>query len=146
MGLFILCLLYFTGDKEPRLYKLRHRSDHSGYGIILDINRTRFGFKIAHVEPNSPAHAIGLREGDLVVEINDKPVTGSSYMEVMTVIRDSTESLSLMVVDSNAESYYFEREIERAHLSRVHMSTDEPRAEASLTDIETEGFLITYFN
>ncbi|GAA54258.1 Na(+)/H(+) exchange regulatory cofactor NHE-RF2 [Clonorchis sinensis] len=55
---------------HARLCELQKWNDFTGYGFSLKGVKGRVGNSICEVDPDSPAYAGGIRNGDLVVEVN----------------------------------------------------------------------------
>ena len=62
------------------------------------------GAVVSQVEPASAAYEAGLREGDVIQEINKHPVTGAA--DAIKLSRDSTEKVTLLRVWSKNGSRY----------------------------------------
>lgn len=42
---------------------------------------------VKHVKEGGPAHLAGLHTGDRIVSVNDEPVTGKTYPQVIALIQ-----------------------------------------------------------
>ncbi|MGE5751516.1 MAG: M20/M25/M40 family metallo-hydrolase, partial [Nitrospirota bacterium] len=79
-------------------------------GTVPDFSYQGRGFRLSGVAPGSPAEAASLREGDVIVAINGREVTGlKGFSDILkslspgdrisvTFLRDGRESTALMVV------------------------------------------------
>jgi len=87
---------YFSTLEETKATKAT--SENSTYGIYyVDYNdeaNNRHYFQILYVIPNSPADKSDLKRGDIIYEINDKPITASDNLL-------SGSAVSLTLVDSH---------------------------------------------
>jgi serine protease DegQ len=128
------------------------------------------GAVIARVEPGSPAERAGLRAGDVVVEIDDRPVRGASDLrnrigllragtEVrMRVLRNGREqSVSARIetpkpqeiegqlVDRRLEGARFERALDRDGVARIRIAAVQPRSSAARAGLR-EGDVVLSVN
>ncbi|KAG8176588.1 hypothetical protein JTE90_024249 [Oedothorax gibbosus] len=53
---------------------------------------------IREVKENSPAHNAGLKKGDRIIAINNHPLSGKSYSDIIHLILKSGQTLRLLVV------------------------------------------------
>lgn len=60
-------------------------------GLSLHVGAERIGdpasLYVAHVYPVGPAQQAGLQHGDEIVTVNDQPVTGKTYEQVIQMVR-----------------------------------------------------------
>ena len=105
-------VLYSNSDEfKPRLCKLISNEE---LGFYILGSRTRVGvFKVSEIVPNSPAEYSGLKNGDFIIEVNNKSVNGMSYQELVSFIKAKKEenNLQILVADKNTMSWYKEKNI-----------------------------------
>lgn len=66
-------------------------------GVQVDIRQVTDGALISAVQPGSPADQAGLKEGDVVVRINDRPIESSDALVAATRSFDFGETVHLQV-------------------------------------------------
>ncbi|KAG5900121.1 hypothetical protein JTB14_012794 [Gonioctena quinquepunctata] len=86
----------------PRLVQLHRGRGTEGFGFSL---RGDAPVIVAVVDQNSLAESGGVKEGDFIVAVGDKDVKWSSHDEVVTLIKNSGESLSLKLVTPMDRNY-----------------------------------------
>jgi len=96
------------GDHKARLCELRTWPDFPGYGFNLHAERGRSAQLVGKVDAESPADAVGLREGDRMVAVNGVDVTGETHQDVVRRIREDADRVELLVVDAAADAYLAE--------------------------------------
>lgn len=62
------------------------------------------GFKVTRIKPNTPFAQLGLRQGDIIIKANNKPMT--SYKDAIAIYKgiDKLEALELIVLRNNQET------------------------------------------
>ncbi len=62
------------------------------------------GFKVTRIKPNTPFANLGLRQGDIIVKANNKPMT--SYKDALAIYKgiDKLQALELIVLRNNQET------------------------------------------
>jgi len=62
------------------------------------------GFKVTRIKPNSPFAKLGLRQGDIIIKANNKPMT--SYKDAIAIYNgiDKLQALELVVLRNNQET------------------------------------------
>ncbi|XP_063905456.1 rhophilin-2 isoform X3 [Zophobas morio] len=86
----------------PRLVQLHRGRTSDGFGFSV---RGDAPVIVAIVEANSLAEFGGVKEGDFIVAISDKDVKWSSHDEVVTLIKNAGDSLSLKLVTPMDRNY-----------------------------------------
>ncbi|KAG7502017.1 Na(+)/H(+) exchange regulatory cofactor NHE-RF3 [Solea senegalensis] len=89
-------------DKEelkPKLCKMKKTT--AGYGFRLNGVQGMYGQYIKEVVKDGAADKAGLVDEDIVVEVNGVNVEQSSHEEVVELIRDSGDSLEMLVAAMN---------------------------------------------
>lgn len=88
---------------ERRTLKLS-KSDDQGYGFWLqtyDFGKTGTPGKkrtfVRYVEDEGPAYLAGLREGDVIVEVNEQDVEEIEHMKIVGLISETAKQLILVV-------------------------------------------------
>jgi carboxyl-terminal processing protease len=64
---------YFTPE-ESRVFNQNLNAKFEGIGVLVSPEKK--GLRLKTVFPKSPAHAVGLRAGDLIVSVNGKSIAG----------------------------------------------------------------------
>ena len=91
---------------QPRHCHLKKWTDFDGYGFNLHAEKGQTGHFIGTVDDNSPGSLSGLKQGDKIVEVNGDNVWNESHQTVVQKIKSNPNTVSLLVVDSEAETYY----------------------------------------
>ncbi|XP_049826828.1 rhophilin-2-like isoform X2 [Aethina tumida] len=86
----------------PRLVQLHRGRTSDGFGFSV---RGDAPVIVAIVESNSLAEFGGVKEGDFIVSISDRDVKWSSHDEVVTLIKNAGDSLSLKIVTPMDRNY-----------------------------------------
>jgi len=62
------------------------------------------GFKVTRIKPDSPFAKLGLRQGDIIIKANNKPMT--SYKDAIAIYNgiDKLQALELVVLRNNQET------------------------------------------
>ena len=102
--------------ERPRLYHIKKFSLEEGYGFTVRKQPSDLYAVVDNVETNSPADRVGLRVGDILVEINYYNVIAESYKDIMKIIRYGLEVENdkvfehevVLLVVSQASYDYFE--------------------------------------
>ena len=96
---------------KPRLIQLESWPDYNGYGFNMQSIKQKPGEYIGKVEPGSPAHVAGLKEGDRIIEVCGENIENHSHNDVVNLIKAAGGRALLLVVDADADRYYKERGI-----------------------------------
>ncbi|WP_345975712.1 PDZ domain-containing protein [Sulfurimonas sp. HSL3-7] len=122
--------LYFSEDKQGERYTQRAgapesdeetmkqvaKSDISYYaknvdqiwkdiGIVEEKKNGKItGFKVTRIKANTPFANLGLRQGDIIIKANNKPMT--SYKDALAIYQgiDKLQALELIVLRNNQET------------------------------------------
>ncbi|XP_074036926.1 GTP-Rho-binding protein rhophilin isoform X4 [Leptinotarsa decemlineata] len=86
----------------PRLVQLHRGRASEGFGFSL---RGDAPVIVAIVDQNSLAESGGIKEGDFIVAVADKDVKWSSHDEVVTLIKNAGECVSLKLVTPMDRNY-----------------------------------------
>ncbi|XP_043246503.1 Na(+)/H(+) exchange regulatory cofactor NHE-RF1-like [Amphibalanus amphitrite] len=95
----------------PRLCELVKWAHFQGYGFNLHSEKGREGQFIGKIDPQSPAEACGLQEGDQIIEVNGVNTSNENHKQVVSRIKTHSDHASLLVVDAKAAEYYKKRNI-----------------------------------
>ena len=62
------------------------------------------GFKVTRIKPNTPFAQLGLRQGDIIIKANNKPMT--SYKDAIAIYKgiDKLQAVELIVLRNNQET------------------------------------------
>ena len=102
------------------------RSAKSGFGIglhytigLISRDKQQYAFYIDYVYPNSPAEEAGVKRGDVIMQIDDRNITQSNYIELFNRIENSTSNDIRLSLYARAENDYNDRDFVDVSLSRA---------------------------
>merc|ERR1712240_766300 len=95
----------------PRLCHLVKWEDFEGYGFNLYAEKNKPGQYIGEIDPESPAEAAGLREGDRIVEVNGVNVNMENHRQVVQRIKAVVGETRLLVVDQKSADWHRDRRV-----------------------------------
>ncbi|NXU50307.1 NHRF3 protein, partial [Turnix velox] len=75
------------------------KKPQKSYGFYLRIEKDTPGHLIRNVEKNSPAEKAGLKDGDRVLRVNGVFVDKEDHAQVVEIVRNSGNSVVLLVLD-----------------------------------------------
>ncbi|XP_055857844.1 Na(+)/H(+) exchange regulatory cofactor NHE-RF1 [Episyrphus balteatus] len=76
------------------------RPDFDGYGFNLHSEKIKPGQYIGKVDPDSPAEAAGLREGDQIIEVNGVNIGVETHKQVVQRIKAISNEVRLLLIDN----------------------------------------------
>ncbi|MGD7652968.1 MAG: PDZ domain-containing protein [Verrucomicrobiales bacterium] len=79
-------------------------SDHAFIGIVGAVGFDGSGVKIHEVTPKSGAAAAGLKPGDIILKVNNRPISGLLELKNSLVDVKPGDTVNLIVKSSNGES------------------------------------------
>ncbi|XP_062982843.1 Na(+)/H(+) exchange regulatory cofactor NHE-RF3 [Elgaria multicarinata webbii] len=89
---------------KPR--SLEVKKGNNGYGFYLRMEPNGKGHLIKDIDSGSPAAKVGLKENDILVAVNGEPTEALDHDAVVEKIRQSGESVTLLVVDEETDAMY----------------------------------------
>uniref|UniRef100_A0A3Q1HLY0 PDZ domain-containing protein n=1 Tax=Anabas testudineus TaxID=64144 RepID=A0A3Q1HLY0_ANATE len=92
-----------------RARKLQLVSGPQGYGFLLRLERTPSG-RTFHVlrgmDRDSPAERAGMRDGELLLEVNGESVESLKHEEIVVRVRQSGQQLSITTITTQGLEFY----------------------------------------
>merc|ERR1712113_738643 len=88
---------------KPRLVTL---VKDQGYGFFL---QDQDGHYLNQISPSEPPDLAGVKDNDIIVEINGTNVESTSHAHVVDLIRESGDKVSFLIVDKETDEYYKSR-------------------------------------
>merc|ERR1712156_122563 len=95
----------------PRLCHLVKWEDFEGYGFNLYAEKNKPGQYIGEIDPDSPAEAAGLQEGDRIIEVNGVNVNMENHRQVVQRIKAVVGETRLLVVDQKSADWHRDRRV-----------------------------------
>lgn len=77
-----------------------------GYGFNLHSEKGKPGRYIRSVDPDTPAEKAGLKAGDRIIEVNGKNMEYEKHALLVTSVKESGDTVSLLVVDEEADKFF----------------------------------------
>lgn len=101
----------FIPESEVEDYKFITTGQYGGIGSLIH----QQGDFVVISEPyeNSPAHKAGLKAGDKILEVNDKPAKGKSYGDVSSVLKGQPGTTVRLLIQRDGEEKPIEKTITR---------------------------------
>merc|ERR1712223_2179211 len=95
----------------PRLCHLVKWEEFEGYGFNLYAEKNKPGQYIGEIDPDSPAEAAGLQDGDRIVEVNGVNVNMENHRQVVQRIKAVVGETRLLVVDQKSADWHRDRRV-----------------------------------
>jgi len=95
----------------PRLCHLVKWEEFEGYGFNLYAEKNKPGQYIGEIDPDSPAEAAGLQEGDRIIEVNGVNVNMENHRQVVQRIKAVVGETRLLVVDQKSADWHRDRRV-----------------------------------
>lgn len=89
-----------------RLTHLKLWGDGGGYGFNMQSEKKKVGQFISNVEINSPADYGGLKEGDMILSVNQTSLKHLKHQDVVSLIRSNPNETTLLLVDAVSKEYF----------------------------------------
>lgn len=105
---------YYTADEMDEIRK-QNEGTYRGLGVTLAADTDTGSVVIQSVFDNSPASEAGLREGDIVVKVQDTETDGMSPADISALVRELKDEPVMLTVLRGEETLTFsmeQREIE----------------------------------
>ena len=97
---------YMTAD-EYKSYKLHSANQYEGIGVTIDKDDETGGFRIRSVQENTPASAAKLREGQIIIAVDDEDVTDLTVDGIRELVSSKIDSkINLLVLDDGDKVTY----------------------------------------
>ena len=92
------------------------------------------GVLVGDVSPNSPAEAAGLRRGDIILEVNGKPMTGSNQLRMtISMMQPGSEAKLKVVHDGSQRELTIKlHELPTEQAEMNNKTGDQPQASAGI--------------
>merc|ERR1712183_444631 len=124
----------------PRLCHLRKWANFQGYGFNLHTDRSKESQLVGNVDPESPADAAGLKEGDKIIEVNGTNIGNENHGQVVARIKAGGEEARILVADKECADWHKEKGVViLASLPYVlHLSSEKAEESSSSEEEEEE--------
>nr|XP_006639317.1 PREDICTED: Na(+)/H(+) exchange regulatory cofactor NHE-RF3 isoform X1 [Lepisosteus oculatus] len=120
-------------DYKPKLCKLE--KSPTGFGFHLNAIRGVPGQFFKEVVEGGPADRAGLKDDDVLIEVNGVNIENSNHNEVVEMIRNSGNNLEVLVAEKEAYDYFRAKQIPITTLllgiSMIEAAHDQPKPEES---------------
>ena len=108
---------------------------------------------VGGVDAGSPADVAGLRPGDRIVEVNGVNIERHSHDAVATLINFDPDTVSLLVVDRDADDYFRQRDVvvsgdmDGQYVERIACPTTKPQGRSIRCFMKTHQLIVkTHFS
>lgn len=115
-----------SGDKYAQYYNEKEITDLMGdyggsfYGIGASLSLNSFGYaEVQSVYSNSPAERGGVRDGDIITEVDGKDVYGMTLDEIVALVRGPEGTDVIITVAREGEKDYLNLVLTRAKIEVV---------------------------
>ncbi|VDN98744.1 unnamed protein product [Rodentolepis nana] len=80
-----------------RIVHLSKWPNTNGFGFVLKDSKSN-EYRIGNVEGGLPAESAGVMENDIVIEVNGRTIKDMSYSDVVSIIKQFPDKVSLMLL------------------------------------------------
>ncbi|XP_067890300.1 Na(+)/H(+) exchange regulatory cofactor NHE-RF3 isoform X2 [Heterodontus francisci] len=110
---------------QPRVCKLSKKEGES-YGFFLRIEKDIEGHLIRCVVNGGPADKVGMKDGDRVLRVNTDFVDSEEHQQVVELIKNSENSVTLLVLDDASYIQAKKQGINLSHLNSPNPTPVQP--------------------
>uniref|UniRef100_A0A803YAA5 PDZ domain-containing protein n=1 Tax=Meleagris gallopavo TaxID=9103 RepID=A0A803YAA5_MELGA len=124
-------------NHKPRVCKMV--KGPSGFGFNLNMVKNKPGLFINEVQRHGPADVAGVENNDVLVEVNGVNVINEPYDNVVARIKESGDTVTLLVCSKDAYKYFQEQNIPITDaMADPAQDTSEPPAYTETSAAESE--------
>ena len=113
--------VYYTPEEMNQEYDTA-MGNYVGIGIYMIVNYEDGTINIVEPMKNSPAEAVGLKEGDLIVKVDGEEITTDNVNEMADKIKGEEGTKVKLTIKRNKEE--FEVEVERKKIEVSHIDSN----------------------
>ena len=122
-----------ASEHLPRNCKVTKWPHFQGYGFSLRAKQDHVGQFIDKIHDDSPADAAGLKEGDIIIEVNGTNIEHEMHHQVIRRIKAGGDQTTLLVLDREGDDYYKSKGMTiSSELSIVRQCSNLPRGKMSI--------------
>ncbi|MCI9004726.1 MAG: S41 family peptidase [Lachnospiraceae bacterium] len=107
---------YFTAE-EYASFNESTTGIYYGIGVVLQQNAETKAVMALHVYPGTPAEEAGVKDGDMIVKIDDTEVNGQELTELVTMIKGEEGTKVHLRLAREGEKDYVETDVERRQIA-----------------------------
>jgi carboxyl-terminal processing protease len=108
---------YFLDQQQYKDYQSWSRGDNTYVGIGISVSSRNSEPRIVEVYEDTPAQQAGLRAGDLLVRISQKPVAGLALDEMTALVRGAAGTSVEIVVRRDSDPQELTFNVRRAEIT-----------------------------
>lgn len=106
---------YFTAE-EYASFNESTTGVYYGIGVVLQQNAETKAVMVLHVYPDTPAEEAGMKDGDMIVKIDDVEVKGQELTELVNLIKGQEGTKVCLQLARDGEKDYVEANVERRQI------------------------------
>ncbi len=107
---------YFTAE-EYASFNESTTGVYYGIGVVLQQSAETKAVTVLHVYPDTPAEEAGMKDGDVIVKIDDVEVKNQELTELVNLIKGAEGTKVCLQLARSGESDYVETYVERRQIS-----------------------------
>lgn len=107
---------YFTAE-EYSSFNESTTGIYYGIGVVLQQNAETKAVTALHVYPGTPAEEAGVKDGDMIVKIDDTEVNGQELTELVTMIKGEEGTKVHLRLAREGKKDYVETDVERRQIA-----------------------------
>ena len=107
---------YFTAE-EYASFNESTTGIYYGIGVVLQQNAETKAVTALHVYPGTPAEEAGVKDGDIIVKIDDTEVNGQELTELVSLIKGEEGTKVHLQLAREGEKDYVETDVERREIA-----------------------------
>ena len=132
---------YYLSPEDNKLTQGNFQSSFGGIGATISMNKDRQPVVVGTIE-NSPSANAGIKNGDIILAVNDKSTEGLAVDQVVMQVRGPIGTTVKLTVLHEGQSAPVDIEIVRAEINPTTVSY---RMEGDIAYIKLTNFYENYF-